>query len=80
MEEARARAARQHPADLQLRAQRSAARVMGKAEQLLAATEAVLAIRERELLDLAGPCPDAELGCRLHFGHKMPCQIREVQP
>lgn len=39
----------------------------------LRATQNVLAIRERELLDLKGPCSTAE--CRLHFAHSGPCEI-----
>lgn len=40
----------------------------------LRATKAVLADRERELLDLKGPC---NRGCRLHYAHSGPCDITE---
>jgi hypothetical protein len=39
----------------------------------LAAAKAVLADRERELLELKGPCSG---GCRLHYAHSGPCDIR----
>lgn len=42
----------------------------------LAAVNAVLADRERELLELKGPCSNK--GCRLHYAHSGPCDIREV--
>lgn len=42
----------------------------------LRAAESVCAIRERELLDLKGPCPTG--GCRLHYAHSGPCHIAEV--
>lgn len=42
----------------------------------LAAAKAVLADRERELLELKGPCSSE--GCRLHYAHSGPCDIREV--
>ncbi len=35
----------------------------------LAAAQAVLADRERELLELKGPCGT----CRLHYAHNGPC-------
>lgn len=38
---------------------------------LLDAVRAVLADRERELLDLKGPCRIA--WCRLHYAHSGPC-------
>lgn len=41
---------------------------------LLAAAQAVLADRERELLDLKGPCSNRE--CRLHYAHSGPCDCR----
>lgn len=37
----------------------------------LAATRAVLAERERELLELKGPCSTGT--CRLHYAHAGPC-------
>ena len=40
---------------------------------LLAATEAVCADREVELLTLKGPCSTTE--CRLHYAHSGPCDI-----
>jgi hypothetical protein len=42
----------------------------------LAAAHTVLAERERELLELKGPC--SSKGCRLHYAHSGPCDIREV--
>lgn len=39
----------------------------------LRATQAVLAERERELLDLKGPCSCRD--CRLHHAHAGPCDI-----
>lgn len=40
----------------------------------LASALAVLAERERELLELKGPCSTA--ACRLHYAHAGPCDIR----
>lgn len=40
----------------------------------LAAAKAVLAERERELLELKGPCSNKQ--CRLHYAHSGPCDIR----
>lgn len=40
----------------------------------VSATRAVLADRERELLELKGPCSSA--ACRLHYAHSGPCDIR----
>lgn len=40
----------------------------------LAAAKAVLADRERELLELKGPCSG---GCRLHYAHSGPCDFRK---
>jgi hypothetical protein len=40
-------------------------------EVKLDAAKAVLADRERELLDLKGPC--SSKGCRLHYAHAGPC-------
>ncbi|MBM0235933.1 hypothetical protein JNW88_00325 [Micromonospora sp. ATA32] len=37
----------------------------------VAAAKAVLADRERELLDLKGPC--STTGCPLHYAHSGPC-------
>lgn len=45
----------------------------------LAAAKAVLADRERELLELKGPCSGGQVGigpCRLHHAHSGPCDIR----
>jgi hypothetical protein len=43
----------------------------------LAATKAVLADRERELLELKGPCSGAQgQACRLHYAHSGPCDAR----
>ena len=43
----------------------------------LAAAKAVLAERERELLELKGPCSTKE--CRLHYAHSGPCDTRPVE-
>jgi hypothetical protein len=40
-----------------------------RAEALLESTRRVLGYRERELLDLKGPCST----CRLHHAHSGPC-------
>lgn len=40
----------------------------------LASALAVLAERERELLELKGPC--STQACRLHYAHAGPCDIR----
>jgi hypothetical protein len=40
----------------------------------LDATKAVLAERERELLELKGPC--SEDACPLHYAHAGPCDVR----
>jgi hypothetical protein len=40
----------------------------------ISATRAVLADRERELLELKGPCSNT--GCRLHYAHSGPCDTR----
>lgn len=52
------------------------ARPTGQAVPLSAlnATKAVLADRERELLELKGPCSNKT--CRLHRAHSGPCDIR----
>jgi hypothetical protein len=42
----------------------------------ISATRAVLADRERELLELKGPCSSA--ACRLHYAHSGPCDIKET--
>lgn len=43
----------------------------------LAAAKAVLADRERELLELKGPCSGAQgQHCRLHYAHSGPCDTR----
>jgi hypothetical protein len=38
------------------------------------AAEAVLAERERELLELKGPCSNKQ--CRSHYAHSGPCDCR----
>ena len=38
-------------------------------EYKLKAVKSILAIREKELLELKGPCST----CRLHFAHSGPC-------
>jgi hypothetical protein len=40
----------------------------------IGATRAVLADREAELLRLKGPC--SSTGCRLHYAHSGPCDIK----
>jgi len=40
----------------------------------VAALEAVLRDRERELLEVKCPC--SSRGCRLHYAHSGPCDIR----
>lgn len=42
-------------------------------EALLRAARAILVVRERELLELAGPC--STTACRLHRAHSGPCHI-----
>lgn len=42
----------------------------------IGATRAVLADRERELLELKGPCSTA--ACRLHYAHSGPCDIKRA--
>jgi hypothetical protein len=45
----------------------------------VAAAKSVLADRERELLELKGPCSGGQVGvgpCRLHYAHSGPCDIR----
>ncbi|MBM0275340.1 hypothetical protein [Micromonospora tarensis] len=47
---------------------------------LLAALRSVLADRERELLDLKGPCSGAQgQKCRLHYAHSGPCDIEPTR-
>lgn len=41
----------------------------------VSALESVLADRERELLDVKGPCSSSR--CRLHYAHSGPCDMRE---
>jgi len=41
----------------------------------LVAAKAVLAERERELIELKGPCSNS--ACRLHYAHSGPCDTRE---
>ena len=43
----------------------------GRLTAKLAAAKAVLADRERELLELKGPCSNKK--CRLHYAHSGPC-------
>lgn len=38
----------------------------------------VLADRERELLEIKGPC--SAVRCRLHYAHSGPCDMREGVP
>jgi len=65
--------------ELEVAAQKAAARTLGKAEVLLNATRAVLAEREAELLELKGPCSgSAGQLCRLHFAHRGPCDPPRV--
>jgi hypothetical protein len=45
-------------------------------DHLLAAAKFVLAERERELLELKGPCSSTR--CRLHYAHSGPCDTREA--
>lgn len=40
----------------------------------VAALESILSDRERELLELKGPC--SARGCRLHYAHSGPCDIQ----
>jgi hypothetical protein len=42
----------------------------------VAAARGVLADRERELLEIKGPCSSD--GCPLHYAHSGPCNIRPV--
>lgn len=66
--------------DAQIRAQKAAARVLGKADTLLISTRLVLAVREKELLDLKGPCSGAQgQPCRLHYAHSGPCDPRKPE-
>lgn len=44
---------------------------MNRANGRIAALEAILADRERELLELKGPCSNAK--CSLHYAHSGPC-------
>ncbi len=43
----------------------------------LDASRFVCAERERELLELKGPCSSA--ACRLHYTHSGPCDCREAR-
>ncbi len=54
----------------------------GRLSRRLSAVEAVLAIREGELLALKGPCSsrDHRGSCRLHYAHSGPCDITEETP
>ena len=44
---------------------------------LVSALRAVLAVRERELLDCKGPCTSS--GCVLHYAHSGPCNKKDVR-
>lgn len=44
----------------------------------LDASRRVLADRERELLELKGPCSNKR--CRLHYAHSGPCDVRPPDP
>ena len=49
----------------------------------LRAANAVLADRERELLELKRPCSGGQVGvgpCRLHYAHSGPCDILRGHP
>lgn len=46
-------------------------------QRKLTAACAVLADRERELLELKGPCSSDR--CRLHYAHSGPCDILEAR-
>jgi hypothetical protein len=48
---------------------------MAEVKALIAAKEMVLAERERELLELKGPCSSKT--CRLHYAHSGLCDTRE---
>lgn len=65
-------------AELQVAAQKAAARTLGAAQRLVVATHMVLVIREKELLDLKGPCSNKD--CPLHFAHAGPCTERKEEP
>lgn len=45
---------------------------------LLSAARLVVAERERELLEIKGPCSTAR--CRLHYAHSGPCDIKDLHP
>lgn len=45
---------------------------------LVSALRDVLDERERELLELKGPCWVGR--CRLHYAHSGPCDIKEPRP
>jgi hypothetical protein len=47
------------------------ARLMKRLAERWNATQAVLRVREKELLDLKGPCSNPR--CRLHHAHSGPC-------
>jgi hypothetical protein len=44
-------------------------------ELRLKVTKNTLAIREKELLDLKGPCSNTK--CPLHYAHSGPCSIKK---
>ncbi|WP_346536963.1 hypothetical protein [Micromonospora sp. DPT] len=47
-------------------------------DHLVAALRRVLAERERELLELKGPCSVDR--CSLHYAHSGPCEIDSPRP
>lgn len=59
--------------DIQREIRADLAKVIDKHTKVTA-TRAVLADRERELLELKGECSSA--GCRLHYAHSGPCDIK----
>jgi 3-deoxy-D-arabino-heptulosonate 7-phosphate (DAHP) synthase len=44
---------------------------MGKLQSRVMALESVLRERERELLEIKGPCSNSD--CGLHYAHRGPC-------
>ncbi|MEV6297830.1 hypothetical protein AB0M02_00320 [Actinoplanes sp. NPDC051861] len=48
---------------------------MPEVKARISALTSVLAERERELLELKGPC--SSTACRLHYAHSGPCDTRE---
>ncbi len=47
-------------------------------ESTIAGLRSILADREKELLDVKGPCSCDR--CRLHYAHSGPCDIRTPRP